>query len=67
MPLIPLGVFATERSTWSQMSAASAVLSVPDALSNNSPRTWARTWAKLLVQQPTIPRRFRVPIRQVPL
>src|SRR6267378_188199 len=36
-------VFATDRSTLSQMSAARAVLSGPDSLSNNSPRTCAST------------------------
>src|SRR5882762_305080 len=36
-------VFVTDRSTLSQMSAASAVLSGPDSLSNNSPRTCAST------------------------
>src|SRR5437870_4853803 len=36
-------VFVTDRSTLSQMSAARAVLSGPDSLSNNSPRTCAST------------------------
>src|ERR1700752_3290693 len=45
-------VFVTDRSTLSQISAARAVLSGPDSLSNNSPRTCASTCGHAFLAAP---------------